>query len=191
MQSITYGMALNIRIDVENRYEFTDVVSENYNHVFNSPLKNGTNCPIAIKIDKEEHPMIENVHNLAFGPLNERNEIDDRVKLSHTDHAKLFSTIVFASISYLSIHKHKFIGIDGSDTRRAYMYYRCIKNNFAYLNTLFDIYGVNYYLRMLRHNEYLSDDIMIVPKRITDKDNTRHQDLYNYFIFRTKQQRQF
>ncbi|WP_276483338.1 DUF6934 family protein [Paraflavitalea pollutisoli] len=180
-------MALNIRIDIENRYKLTYPDGDFRYYTFDSSLSDGRQQLIAIQISEEVHPLIPDVHNLAFGPFNEQNEIDDRIKLTHADHSKVFSTIVFASVTFLTIHKGKFIGIDGSDTRRAYLYYRCIMNNFAYLETLFDIYRVNYYVRLYRDIEYKKDDFIIVPKRITETDNISCQTLYNYFIFREKQ----
>lgn len=162
-------MALNIKIDIENRYELQAKGNNLRYNIFTSPLTNGDSTKMVIKISDEEHPIIPDVCNLAFGPPTEKNEIDDSVKLTHQDHSKVFSTIVFASLTLLTAHKEKYLGIDGSNTARAYMYYRCIQNNFHYLDTFFTIYGIKYYLRVLRDDciEYDPEDILAIPKRIT------------------------
>ena len=166
-------MALNIKIDIENRYELQSRDNDLRYNIFESVLINGNTAKMVIKISDEEHPIIPDVYNLAFGPTNEKNEIADTVRLTHQDHSKVFSTIVFASMTFLTAHKEKYLGIDGSDTCRAYMYYRCIQNNFDYLSTFFSIYGINYYLRVLRDNSevYDPEDLLTVPKTITKGEN--------------------
>lgn len=180
-------MALNIRIDFENRYPVFPVDGLNYS-VFNTELVSGEIIRLGIKISSDEHPLMKDVFNLAFGPVNELHQIDDQVKLTHMNHSKVFSTIVFEGLSFLMQHPDKYLGIDGSNTARAYMYYRCIQNNFDYLNTYFDIYGVNYYVRILRDgsNEYEVDDFLTIPQLIEKGEVIHPGKLYNYFIFRVK-----
>lgn len=181
-------MALNIKIDIENRYELQSKRNDLRYNIFDSMLINGSRAKMVIKISDEEHPIIPAVYNLAFGPTNEKNEIDDAVRVTHQDHSKVFSTIVFASMTFLTAHEGKYLGIDGSDTTRAYMYYRCIQNNFDYLNTFFNIHGINYYLRVLRDNctTYDPEDLLTVPQLITKGENIPPAKLYNYFIFNLK-----
>jgi len=181
-------MALNIKVDLSNRYDLLSTTNDLRYSIFESILTNGHASRLGIKISAEEHPYMPDVYNLAFGPVNERNEIDDQIKLTHRDHSKVFSTIVFAGLTFLTEYRDKYLGIDGSDTRRAYMYYRCIQNNFEYLDSLFTIYGVNYYLRVLRDDgtEYSAEDLLAIPKRITKGETISPAKLYNYFIFNLK-----
>lgn len=181
-------MALNIKIDIENRYELQSKGNDLRYNIFDSPLINGNTAKMVIKISDKEHPIIPDVYNLALGPANEKNEIDDAVRLTHQNHSKVFSTIVFTSLIFLTEHREKYLGIDGSDTVRAYMYYRCIQNNFDYLNTFFSIYGINYYLRILRDNStvYDPEDLLTIPQTITKGENMPPAKLYNYFIFKLK-----
>jgi hypothetical protein len=83
----------------------------------------------------------------------------------------------------------KFLGIDGSNTAKAYMYYRCIQNNFDYLNSYFTIYGINYNVRILRDDgsDYEKDDFLTLPKAIEKEEKIIPSRLYNYFIFKVKQ----
>jgi hypothetical protein len=180
-------MALNIKIDFENRYPISPVDGINYS-VFNTELVNGQIVQLGIKISSDEHPLMRDVFNLAFGPVNEAHQIDDQIKLTHLDHSKVFSTIVFEGLSFLTYQPNKYLGIDGSNTARAYMYYRCIQNNYDYLNTYFNIYGVNYYVRILRDgdNNYEEDDFLTIPRLIEKGEAIVAAKLYNYFIFSVK-----
>ncbi|MBO9565686.1 MAG: hypothetical protein J7621_23120 [Niastella sp.] len=182
-------MALNIKVNLDNHYELQSTDDDFRYSIFESTLTDGKVSRLGVKISSEQHPFMPDVYNLAFGPVNEKNEIDDRIKLTHQDHSKVFSTIVLAGLTFLTKHKDKYLGIDGSDTRRAYMYYRCIQNNFEYLNSLFTVYGVNYYLRILRDEstDYNQKDFLAIPKVIEKGETLPPTKLYNYFIFNTKQ----
>jgi hypothetical protein len=180
-------MALNIKIDFEARYKTDPVDNLNYT-TFYSELQNGESTLLGIRISVEEHPLMMDVYNLSFGPVDEKRQIDDKAKLKHMDHSKVFSTIVFEGLSFLTQHPNKYIGIDGSNTARAYMYYRCIQNNFEYLSSYFIIYGVKYFVRVLRDNEndYDDDDFLTMPERIKKGESIKPSKLYNYFIFKMK-----
>ena len=89
-------MALNIKIDFENRYEASLLGNDIRFSTFESILIDGATAKLGIKISTEEHPYMPDVYNLAFGPLNDKLQIDDRAKLTHQDHSKVFSTIVFS-----------------------------------------------------------------------------------------------
>jgi len=180
-------MALNIKIDFDERYLVRSIDNLRFG-VFETELKNGERARLGIKISLEEHPLMIDVYNLAFGPVDKNNQIDDQVKLAHLNHSKVFSTIVFEGLSFLTQYPDKFLGIDGSNTARAYMYYRCIQNNFDYLATYFFIYGVSYFVRILRDdgNDYEKEDFITVPKLIEKGEVIRPVKLYNYFIFKGK-----
>ena len=95
---------------------------------------------------------------------------------------------MFEGLSFHLQNPDKFLGIDGSNTVRAYMYYRCIQNNFDYLNSYFTIYGVNYYVRILldEGSDYEMDDFLTVPKVIEKVEKIIPSRLHNYFIFKVK-----
>ena len=181
-------MALNIKIDFENRYDTLPVDYLKFS-VFETELVDGPPVKLGIKISSDEHPFMRDVHNMSYGPVDEANQIDDQAKINHLNHSRVFSTIVFEGLSFLTQNPEKFLGIDGSNTARAYMYYRCIQNNFDYLNAYFVIYGVNYYLRMLRDGtqEYENDDFLPIPKLIEKGEALKPSKLYNYFIFKSRQ----
>jgi hypothetical protein len=155
---------------------------------FESMLVDGTITKIGIKISGDTHPSMPDVYNLAFGPFDENFEIDDEVKRAHLDHSKVFSTIVFDALTFLKTNKGKYLGIDGSNTARAYMYYRCIQKNYDYLKSFFNIYGVNYFLRVLRDGSIGEDpeDLLLVPSLILPGENIPGHKLYNYLIFNAK-----
>jgi hypothetical protein len=160
---------------------------------FISPLKNGGRMPLGIEIGTEAHPLMPHVFNLSFGPLNKAGQIDDQAKLSHADHSRVFSTILFAALAFLKEHPGKYLGIDGSNNARAYLYYRCIRNNFRYLSQHFNIHGIKYYVRILRklfdqdENYPIDvDDLLAIPRLIEEEERMVSNRLYNYFIFNIK-----
>lgn len=186
-------MALNIKLDITNCYPIEMVTEDFTLSTFKGKLKNGEDIPIGIRVSDKEHPLLFDVYNLAFGPLTSDKQIDDKAKLPHLDHSKLFSTIVFSCMTFLTSNEDKYLGIDGSNNARAYLYYRCIQNNFDYLSQYFLIYGVNYYVRILRkvntHDEYHpmdAEDIVATPIEIKKEAMVKYDKLYNYFIFRLK-----
>lgn len=185
-------MALNIRINLENCYEFNNVSSDLTLSQFVSDLKNGNSAKIGVMIDNERHQFLPDVFNLSFGPINDIGQIDDTARLSHENYSKVFSTIVLASIIFLTKNSNRYIGIDGSSNARAYLYFRTIQNNHDTLTTYFDIYGVNYYVRILRKDEkdnmhrINSNDITTIPRAINKGEKINLSELYNYFIFKLK-----
>lgn len=180
-------MALNIKIDFRNRYQVRLIDDLSYS-TFETELIDGTLITLGIKISSEEHPLMTDVYNLAFGTVNKLDQIDDQMKLTHKDHSKVFSTIVFEGLSFLTEHPDKFLGIDGSNTARAYMYYRCIQNNFDFLSSYFEIYGVNFFVRVLRDDayDYENEDFLTIPKLIEKGEVLKVSRLYNYFIFKIR-----
>ncbi len=186
-------MALNVKINFDECYEIKTISKDLSFFEFNTFLINDDEVMLGIKISSESHAFLPDVFNLAFGPFNERKEIDDKVKFQHKNHSRVFSTIVFAAFTFLEENKHKYLGIDGSNNARAYMYYRCIQNNFDYLSDIFDIYGVNYYVRVLRKikdEDYTypidEEDIKPFIEKIDSNVSIQSEKLYNYFIFKLK-----
>ncbi len=62
-------MALNIKINFEERYNVSPVNDLQYS-VFDTELKTGKSTRLGIKISSDEHPLMSDVYNLAFGPVN-------------------------------------------------------------------------------------------------------------------------
>jgi hypothetical protein len=186
-------MALNVKINFEDCYEIETLSNDLSLSKFNTVLKNGREITLGIQISNTVHPYLPEVYNLAFGPLNEFNQIDDKAKLHHKNHSKVFSTVIFTALTFLTENEAKYLGIDGSNNARAYMYYRCIQNNFEYLNQFFNMYGVNYYVRVLRKlkdgdESYPVDgnDLKAIPGRIEKGTVISPDKLSNYFIFKLK-----
>ena len=188
-------MALNVKINFEDCYEIETLTSDLSLSKFNTILKTGERVALGIQISNTVHPYLSDVYNLAFGPLNDSIQIDDKAKLYHEDHSKVFSTIIFTALAFLTENKEKYLGIDGSNNARAYMYYRCIQNNFDYLTQFFNIYGVNYYVRVLRKlddndasHPIDAQDLKAIPEIIEKNVPIPSDKLYNYFIFNLKKE---
>jgi hypothetical protein len=119
-------MALNVKINFDDCYDIETLTSDLSLSKFTTVLKNTGQIPLGIQISNTVHPHLPEVYNLAFGPLVDGNTIDDKVRLQHENHSKVFSTIIFTALTFLTENKEKYLGIDGSNNARAYMYYRCI-----------------------------------------------------------------
>ena len=116
---------------------------------FESPLLTGGTTVISVLIQPARNLFLQEVLNLSFGPENE-SEIDDFARVEHLNYSKVFSTVLFCGLTYLRANQEKYLGVDGSDFRRAYLYYRTMQRNYQYLTNYFRLYGVKYYVRVLR-----------------------------------------
>ncbi|SEW44936.1 hypothetical protein SAMN05428988_5897 [Chitinophaga sp. YR573] len=185
-------MALGVKIDFDNIYEVTPVIENLNESFFETELVDGTRTNLHVEIDNRPHTLRENLYNLAFGPLNKKGQIDDRAQLTHSDYAKVFSTILFEAKNYLLRNPDHQIGIDGSTNGRAYLYFRFFKKNYDYLSNYFDIYCVKYYVRIARIGEEQYEDpfdfgdVMLYEEKLEKKTKNNPKFMYNYFIFKLK-----
>lgn len=184
-------MGLNIKLNFEDCYAFTETKEDLKFYKFNTVINGGAEVKLGISIVNNVNPYLPDVYNLAFGPIDGNNNIDDKIEISHKDLSKAFSTIVFAALTFLAENPDKFIGIDGSNNVRAFMYYKCINNNFDYLTSYFKLYGVNYYVRVLRkakdddmHYPIDANDLTAIPRSFVKNEFFTYNKLYNYFIFK-------
>lgn len=150
-------MALKTRIDFNKRYVI-DAQSHDFKSSFKTELLNGEQIDIHVQISDDPHEILPNVYNLAFGPLNKQDRIDDTAKLAYADYSKVFSTILFNARMYLSFNPDHFLGVDGSTNARAYLYYRFIRRNYDYLDQYFNMYGMKYYVRITRFGKRQYDN---------------------------------
>lgn len=159
---------------------------------FTSEVEDGSPIPLRVDISSQPHALLPSVFNLAFGPTNARGEIDDRAEIAHKDYSKVFSSILLAGLTNLTDHPDQYLGIDGSNNARAYLYYRFIQRNFGYLDQFFEMYGLKYYVRISRFgknqydNPFDFDDVVPITDRIKKGTAIRSNLMYNYFIFKMK-----
>lgn len=186
-----YSIGLNVKLNFDDCYDIIESRPDLKLHRFKTVLKNGSEATLGISISENSHPFLPEVYNLAFGPIDKNNNIDDSVKLTHENLSKVFSTIVFTALTFLTENPNTYLGIDGSNNARAFMYYRCINNNFDYLSQYFTLLGVNYYVRILRRvndeddgSPIDNEDILAIPTVITKGKLIPCDKLYNYFIFK-------
>lgn len=184
-------MAFNVKIDLKNIYRISFKDVQQRLSAFDTILIDGGKLRLGIRISLNAHPLMPDVYNLSFGPINKDGTIEDKARITHRNVAKVFSTVLFEGLSFLRKKPDKLLGIDGSNTVRTYLYYRCIQSNYYYLNNIFSIRGVNYYIRMLRETEdgncdLDTDDIITRAKDIIDNEVMQHEKLHNYFIFSLK-----
>jgi hypothetical protein len=184
-------MGLNVKIDLKNAYSIVLEAKQQQASVFNTILTSGQKIRLGVQIAHTPHPLIPNAYNLVFGPIKANGRIDDKARLSHQDHSRVFSTVLLEAMAYLKEHPNDCVGIDGSNNARAYLYYRCIQNNYTYLTSIFNITGINYYIRMLREGkdgtcDLDTEDIITKSRLIEAAETAKPEKLYNYFIFSLK-----
>lgn len=186
-------MAIVVKINFDDVYDINIASSEMTLASFETELADGSKKKLIVEISPEGHELMPNVYNLAFGPPDANGEIDDKAQIKHKNYSKVFSTILLHAQAYLTIYPNHYLGIDGSDSSRAFLYYRFILNNVDYLSNYFNIGALKYYVRITRFGKYQYEnpfdfkDIKPVLVKIT-RDSPRNIELmYNYFIFNKKE----
>jgi hypothetical protein len=184
-------MGLNVKINFDDCYDIIDSRADLKLHKFNTILSGGDKLTLGISINEQPHHLLPDVYNLAFGPIDDNNNIDDSVQIKHENLSKTFSTIVLTALTFLNENPATYLGIDGSNNARAYMYYRCVNNNYNYLTKYFKLFGVNYYVRILRktndEDQFCpvdNNDLLAIPSEISFGEFIPSDKLYNYFIFK-------
>lgn len=185
-------MAIGVTIDFDNTYEITSVSDDLRVSVFNTELATGQTIPLRVEISSEAHELLPSVYNLAFGPTDKRGKIDDVAEIAHSDYSKVFSSILLSALTFLTDHPDQYLGIDGSNNARAFLYYRFIQRNFDYLDQFFDMQGLKYYVRITRFGKSQYDnpfdfkDIQPKTVRVAKNESIQSNFMYNYFIFKLK-----
>ncbi|SFD90940.1 hypothetical protein SAMN05518672_103806 [Chitinophaga sp. CF118] len=180
---------MNIDINFENVYPLNAVSTDSNKSYFFTELVNGERLKIIVEIEQVKNPFVNDFLSLAFGPAGTDGEINDFAAVKHLDYSKAFSTVIFYALTFMKNNPGIYLGIDGSDFRRAYLYYRILQRNYDYLNDYFRIYGIKYYVRLLRgkdKNDSLNIDeqeVKSIPTSITKTPLTKHKSLFNCFLF--------
>lgn len=180
-------MQLAIKIDLDDTYEIDSISEDLTRFQFTTITKDGEHVPIGVVIEAGKNNFLPDVFNLGFGPFNADGTINDGAIIKHQNSSKVFSTILLGALTFLRSNPDKFVGMDGSNMGRAYLYYRIFQGNFDYLSQFFRVLGIKYYARLLRdpnNNAVLladSQEVAITPHPIIKGENLRCERLYNYF----------
>ncbi|WP_436488440.1 DUF6934 family protein [Chitinophaga sp. ARDCPP14] len=175
-----------IRINFEDTFEPIEVATDLTDIKFYSRLKNGKLILLKIEIRPLTDPLLPNVFNLAFGPLNEEGKINDEIKVNHSNIGKMFSTVLLFALSFLRKNNSSTIGVDGSNDIRAYLYHRMFQTNKKYLCDVIITIGVDWYVRLLRNNTVEKDNLgfpFFKPKPEQFDYQRSTKDLYRYYMF--------
>ncbi|MCW3111025.1 MAG: hypothetical protein JWQ09_5531 [Segetibacter sp.] len=178
-----------IIINFEETYEPMEVAEDFSFMTFNTVDKHGATVLIKIEIKPLENSLLSNVSNLAFGPLNADDIINDAAKIPHENPSKGFSTILLFCLAYLNQFPRRTIGLDGSNEVRAYLYHRMFLTNKDYLEEYFVSIGVDWYVRLLRSGdvERDADGHPHFKPKPEPFDYARIRDLYRYYMFHLRQ----
>ncbi len=135
-------MNLNIKFDFENIFAITDIEPDLRRFLFLSPDNHGNVIIVHVEIQPPANVFIPNVYNLVFGLLNKTGNFDDQAKISHQNPSKVYSTILFGVFTHLKKYPEKFIGIDGSNRIRAFLYYKLVQINYDFLIQFVTLIGI-------------------------------------------------
>lgn len=143
-----------ITLDLNDIFEATEISDDFRQIAFVSTLKDNSEVKVYVQFTKHPDELLENVYNLAFGPLTD-DGIDDKIKLCHKNVNKVFSTIIFYALAFLIENKENNykVGIDGSNETRAYLYHRMFIYNCDLLKEFIITIGVDWYVRLLRNGD--------------------------------------
>ncbi|MEO7531082.1 MAG: hypothetical protein ABIS69_06715, partial [Sediminibacterium sp.] len=176
-------------IDFDNIYEIEWLAPDFSYGRFFSETPSGQ-VELYVSILASNNPFLGQIPNLAFGPLKEDGSIDDDAKIKHVDNSKVYSTMLFSGLTFLKTQNQSFIGVDGSNHIRAFLYYKVLQLNYDYLAQYFKVLGVKYYIRLLRgrhktdHYTTDSEDVTVIPTDITKLLRIENRKLFNYFVLK-------
>lgn len=182
---------MNIDIKFEEAYNLDTITPDLRKFTFRSPVSDTEFITVYVEIESARNPFLQEFLNLSFGPEKD-GEIDDFASIPHLNPSKALTTVLYCGLFYLQSNPEVYLGVDGSDFRRAYFYYRTLQRNYQYLTNFFSLYGIKYYARVLRgkdKNDILQvdpEELANMPYVIENKPLTNHKSLYNYFIFYLK-----
>lgn len=176
------------KIDLDNTYE-PKYVSDGLDHfIVESETIDGAFIDLHVNISAINNDYLSNVFNLGFGPLNANGEIDDQAKIKHKYVDKVISTMILLGITYLNDDKEKYIGIDGSNDIRAYMYHRMFRYNLEDLSELLSVAGVDWYVKLLRNQTDIErdekNDPLFKPRPEQFDIERDAKDMYRYYMFK-------
>jgi len=156
---------------------------------FNALQKNGTSLEIIVQIRDIGDPLLPSVYNMGFGPPDGSGSFRDDISLEHSDPSKVFSTVMVLAIAFLERNPSFFIGIDGSDDRRAYLYHRMFRYNSNSLQDTLVLTGVDWYVRLLRSGDVERDPTghpYFKPRPEAFDFQRKTSDLYRYYLINLK-----
>lgn len=99
------------------------------------------NCGAIRKRVKFVPTALPNVYNLAFGDINEFDDIDDLSKSNNGDRNKVLATVVKIVDLYTKKYPERLIYFRGSTVERTRLYRMAVGVNLEELSRVFEIYG--------------------------------------------------
>ena len=124
-----------IKINFEDIFEPIEVSEDLSSTTFYSNVSTGEDVLIKVEIEPLGDPLLMDVYNLAFGPLDDSGAIVDTANVNHKDIGKMFSTVLSFALFFLqhNANPNISIGLDGSNDVRAYLYHRMFQTNKKHL----------------------------------------------------------
>ncbi len=73
-------MAIAVKIDFNNTYEIDSISEDLKTAIFSTELLDASIIHLKVEIDNEEHELLPNVYNLAFGPMDNKGKIEKKYR---------------------------------------------------------------------------------------------------------------
>jgi hypothetical protein len=188
-------LQMRIDLDLKDTYEIETCDPERTEFVFSSPVVGGSTVRILVRIRLVRDPFLNEFINLSYGPpikIDGMTMVDDFASIQHVNLSKALSTVLLCVLRYLESNPEDFIGINGSDFRRSYLYYRIMQRNLPYLKKIFKLSGAKFFVRALRGWDKHSDiklnfqELIYTPHEINKIPLIDYRYLYNYFFISLK-----
>jgi hypothetical protein len=181
-------MTLHIKLNLDNIYRLNPKPGLDY-FVFNTIVKGGKKVPIVVIIRPPVDELMPDVYEISYGPVDRHQKIDDSAELDHVNPSKVFSTLAFAGLLFLSEHPGAYLGINAFDPQRACLYHRFVRGNYDYLAHYFQISGMHFEAKgnLLKDADVSkateTNDTVHVPQKIDDA-KMNPKNLFNYYLFK-------
>jgi hypothetical protein len=117
-----------------------------------------------------------------------KGRINVHARLNYMNLMKVFSTVLLFIEDYLRFYPWHSIGVDGSGNSRAELYYRGWQRNFVYLSAYMKMYGIKFYVRIMRvgmvqyDNPFDFEDVQCKVFPVDQTGPPHGEVMYNYFV---------
>ncbi|MEX6686132.1 hypothetical protein QTN47_01425 [Danxiaibacter flavus] len=131
-------------------------------------ISDGQNGYIFKRIEFSE-TAVSNIYNLAFGDVDEDNQINDIHTSNNGDRNKILSTVAFAVDIFLSNYPKRWVYFKGSTQERTRLYRMAISLNLDELSLKFTIYGEQQN-KFVPFQKNVTTDGFLIKKKLSNFD---------------------
>lgn len=184
-----------LKVNHDDYYDgIRSAIKEHAAFDFKAPLEDGRFVNLRIEVDRKPHEHLEYVHELKFGPVDNKGRIDERSDLVYADYSMIISIIMRFAMEYLRLYPDRLIGMNTNNDNREHSRYNIIMREIEQVSRYFYVLGVNLYVRlncpvsMDYKNPFNFQEIFPETILLSKELDIPVSNLYNYIIFVLKEQ---